>query len=970
MSTGKRDDVDVSVISPPSDDGVDAVVDDDKGREDVEKDAGAESDKNVEDDEKGEDMAVNTSEQEVNMADAAADDKMPEIKYEDEVEDKSVDDVVNRGCCCQILLMRLEHLLESFFYWLGDKAGSRYGIVFVIFSLLVGVAASSGIYFLKTESRAEKLWIPQDTEALNQAEFFTDNFEAAPRVSSIIMKNVKGMESSNIIRPEFLLEAMSVHEVVTQIRSTFDNQTYTELCLRFSFPPKCVQESVLKAFDFNRTILEANAASTSSLLTVINSYIRSLDDEDRIPFLQTLAGVKFDDGDNVVAATAMRMMFFLDNRAEFVNGQAVDAPAESWEENLLDAILKLRENSNFQISIQAERSLGDEFGTAIAGDGQLLSMGYLLVIVYVTLILGKLPCTSVVRSRFWLSLVLVLSIILSISSSIGLCSALQIFYGPLATLVPFLLLGLGVDDGFILSSALDNTSKYLPVRQRMAKALCHSGLSITVTSLTDVVAFLTGSITVLPALSTFCIYASVGVAFLYFFQLFLFFPVLGLDLRRFCIGFFLFFVTLFTFFFAPHLFIFYFLFRQLNDKLECCCCCHPCCERGLCKDEVAKKRSEVYLDVVLPFQEKDTAKDGAGAWEMEQEGGKGGGGQEKMNAMIKLYEDGELEDRPCFGLLQHPLSFYYSNVLLDIKVSIAVVLSAVTFVGLAIYCASHLRQEFSITLFFPDNSYLQDFLSDSNEYFAEYGEQAFIVTKRLDYFEKRESLRIFFNEMDQKPEVVEKGTLGGWWIKFEEDNNVPIATTDEYYSQLRLFLGLNPQYATAIGFRNETTRDEILFSRLRVTLKPLITSQEQVTGMDSLRTDVKTSLLSNNLSPDDVFVFSFSFVFYEQYRVIFREMLQNVLICFACCLVIVILLLPNPIISLAVFFCVFSAVAEMLGAYWLWGGNIDSVLVVITVISIGMCKKNSCSCCCCYYYYSHLIVDIDVEYSSGFFPLL
>lgn len=89
---------------------------------------------------------------------------------------------------------------------------------------------------------------------------------------------------------------------------------------------------------------------------------------------------------------------------------------------------------------------------------------------------------------------------LAFLSSCGLCSILGIPYGPVHTSLPFLLLGIGVDDMFVILScwnALPPSDKVLPIPQRMGLAMRHAGLSITITSVTDFVAFLIGSSTVI-----------------------------------------------------------------------------------------------------------------------------------------------------------------------------------------------------------------------------------------------------------------------------------------------------------------------------------------------------------------------------------------------------------------------------------------------------------------------------------------
>lgn len=66
----------------------------------------------------------------------------------------------------------------------------------------------------------------------------------------------------------------------------------------------------------------------------------------------------------------------------------------------------------------------------------------------------------------------------------------------------------------------------------MGLMLKHAGASITVTSLTDMVAFLVGATTVLPSLQSFCLYAAVCVLFMYFYVVTFFVAIFTLDERR------------------------------------------------------------------------------------------------------------------------------------------------------------------------------------------------------------------------------------------------------------------------------------------------------------------------------------------------------------------------------------------------------------------------------------------------------
>ena len=65
------------------------------------------------------------------------------------------------------------------------------------------------------------------------------------------------------------------------------------------------------------------------------------------------------------------------------------------------------------------------------------------------------------------------------------------------------LLGIGVDDMFVIVEAykrLTPKQRELPVEERVALTLRHAGVSITVTSITDIVAFGIGGSTVSEAI--------------------------------------------------------------------------------------------------------------------------------------------------------------------------------------------------------------------------------------------------------------------------------------------------------------------------------------------------------------------------------------------------------------------------------------------------------------------------------------
>lgn len=120
--------------------------------------------------------------------------------------------------------------------------------------------------------------------------------------------------------------------------------------------------------------------------------------------------------------------------------------------------------------------------------------------------------------------------------SFGFCSGIGLVYGPMHNVIPFLLLGIGIDDMFVIVQCWDNLfskgHKDLPLGEKISKTLAQSGVAITITSVTDVVAFAVGGSTILPALRSFCFFAAVGIFAVFFFQCTFFVAVMVIDQRR------------------------------------------------------------------------------------------------------------------------------------------------------------------------------------------------------------------------------------------------------------------------------------------------------------------------------------------------------------------------------------------------------------------------------------------------------
>ena len=67
--------------------------------------------------------------------------------------------------------------------------------------------------------------------------------------------------------------------------------------------------------------------------------------------------------------------------------------------------------------------------------------------------------------------------------------------------------GIGVDDMFLLMSGITETNYEDDIETRIGETMRTSGVSITITSLTDLLAFAAGASSVFRSVRNFCIYS-------------------------------------------------------------------------------------------------------------------------------------------------------------------------------------------------------------------------------------------------------------------------------------------------------------------------------------------------------------------------------------------------------------------------------------------------------------------------------
>ena len=414
--------------------------------------------------------------------------------------------------------------ITSFFFAAGVSIATR-PRQWLLGAFLVFLVFTSGVGYpgLKNESRGDKLWVPADTQAQDDLRYVDQYYGAEARFGEVILKPKDG---GSALRPAVLASLRSLVDAIEATAVQWDGATlaWDDQC--FKIGPTCAITHITQAF-----AAPADYDTEAEILAVVNGAPTNLASGRPINVDAAVGGVERDAAGAVASAVALRVGFLTKIHEKLVAGELVDERGDLYERALLDVFEDSARFPDVDLSYIVSRSFGDEFGEAIGGDVSLLQTAFVLILGYAALMLSKWD-EGCVGSRVALTFGGLVAIGLATGSAYGLCSMFGLFYSPLMNVLPFLLLGVGVDDMFVIVNAYDLVTTregHLDLPTRVGKTLSSAGASITVTSMTDIFAFVIGSNTSLPALRNFCYYAALGILFIFFFQVTWFVACLTLD---------------------------------------------------------------------------------------------------------------------------------------------------------------------------------------------------------------------------------------------------------------------------------------------------------------------------------------------------------------------------------------------------------------------------------------------------------
>ncbi|XP_066232201.1 protein patched homolog 2 isoform X2 [Saccopteryx leptura] len=204
---------------------------------------------------------------------------------------------------------------------------------------------------------------------------------------------------------------------------------------------------------------------------------------------------------------------------------------QAWQRRFVQLAQEaLPENTSQQIHAFSSTTLDDILHAFSEVSAARVVGGYLLMLAYACVTMLRWDCA---QSQGAVGLAGVLLVALAVASGLGLCALLGIAFNAATTQVlPFLALGIGVDDIFLLAHAFTEAPPGSPLQERMGECLLRTGPSVALTSINNVVAFFMAALVPIPALRAFSLQAAIVVSCNFAAVMLVFPAVLSLDLHR------------------------------------------------------------------------------------------------------------------------------------------------------------------------------------------------------------------------------------------------------------------------------------------------------------------------------------------------------------------------------------------------------------------------------------------------------
>ena len=292
----------------------------------------------------------------------------------------------------------------------------------------------------------------------------------------------------------------------------------------------CARTDPFQIFNYSiQAMKTSNITQTINLLEKNPEYLL-LNDRPFAAEIENIFGkIKRDYRDNVCSAEALQITFPI----IFPFSDAGYSYIVKWEGRFLEHVKSLTnrfKQRGLDLYFFTFRSIDDSIDQSASVDIKFISITFTIMCTFACLALGRFR--NFVTGHALAGTVGLFVVGMGIVSSFGLVTICGTKFIPTVGVLPFLILGVAIDDMFIILDEVDRANFNLPTRQIIANVLGKVGGSVTMTTLTDLVAFAVSTKSAFPAIQYFCTFAAVGLTFSFLMIMTFFVSFLVFDINR------------------------------------------------------------------------------------------------------------------------------------------------------------------------------------------------------------------------------------------------------------------------------------------------------------------------------------------------------------------------------------------------------------------------------------------------------
>ncbi|XP_067124906.1 patched domain-containing protein 3-like isoform X2 [Centruroides vittatus] len=412
------------------------------------------------------------------------------------------------------------HLSRSF-RKLGYCIG-EHPLKFSLIPLLIIAIFSTGLYRVKILKNTEYMYSPLNGRARIERNAVESIFP--PNMSDIDVSRItrfgrlglmmfEEKNQGSLMKEIFMDEVVKAHKAVEDMSIIWKNKTYrySDLCAT-TYQGQCLKNDLLN--------LKGKIEDIKNKRIRIR-YPYEIDDItlNTIFYAYSLGKVTTDDNGYIQDIKAMRLLYFLDYKNLERNMLSL-----MWEEKFLETF-KAYHSDYVNIYLFVGSTIDNEFNRITESILPLLSVAITVMVVFAVI---TSMTTNWVTSKPWIGVAGCLTSAVGVSGAFGLLLWFDIEYFDLNISIPFLLLGVGLDDSFVLLAAWRRTDPKMSVKKRMSETYSEAAVSITITSLTNFLSFCIGMTTSYRVIQNYSLYASLSIVFAYLCQITFFGGILAI----------------------------------------------------------------------------------------------------------------------------------------------------------------------------------------------------------------------------------------------------------------------------------------------------------------------------------------------------------------------------------------------------------------------------------------------------------